>query len=311
MRHAVAVAAALAAASAQSTLHAAIDPSATFGTWGGWGSSLCWWANGYGARADLISAIFTKASTLITDARVTVPGLSLNIGRYNAGGTSFTPVNGSSMVVSPNIPKWKQIEGFWIDGASTDPTSASWNWTRDANQRAVVQAARTAIEASGRPAVFELFSNSPMWYLLTNRNPSGNGANDNLRTDAFQWHAVYMATVAAHFKAAENITFGTVEAFNEPSGDWGATGTQEVRARRGSSGTPLSAGRAAPRRPRHHPSRHVTSSPPPAPFHHFPRPLDPPAGLPREPRGAGGGAHVPAPSHECSGAHRHAHRRVR
>ena len=36
-----------------------------------------------------------------------------------------------------------------------------------------------------------------------------------------------MATVAAYAKANWNITFRTVEAFNEPTGGWGATGTQE------------------------------------------------------------------------------------
>ena len=151
-----------AASAAAQTLHAVINPKTTYGTWYGWGTSLCWWANGYGPRADLIDAIFTKASTTITDAKVTVPGWGLNIGRYNAGGTSYDPVNGTQMAVSPNIPKWKQIQGFWVDGASTDPASKSWNWTRDAAQRGVVAAAKAAIEGAGRPPIFELFSNSPM-----------------------------------------------------------------------------------------------------------------------------------------------------
>ena len=65
---------------------------------------------------------------------------------------------------------------------------------------------------------FDVYVNLPRWWMLTNRNPSGNGNNDNLRTDAFQWHAIYMATIAAYAKANWNVTFGTVEAFNEPTG---------------------------------------------------------------------------------------------
>lgn len=35
------------------------DPSETFGTWEGWGTSLAWWANVFGDRDDLADAIFT------------------------------------------------------------------------------------------------------------------------------------------------------------------------------------------------------------------------------------------------------------
>ena len=31
----------------------AIDPAASWGTWDGWGTSLAWWANVFGARDDL------------------------------------------------------------------------------------------------------------------------------------------------------------------------------------------------------------------------------------------------------------------
>ncbi len=52
------------------------------------------------------------------------------------------------------------MDAFWLDWASSDPTSASWDWTVDANQRAMLQ------KAWARGATkLELFSNSPVWWM--------------------------------------------------------------------------------------------------------------------------------------------------
>ena len=41
-------------------------------------------------------------------------------------------------------------------------------------------------------------------------------------------HAVYLAVVTQHFQQHLNVTFDSVEAFNEPNSDWWkASGTQE------------------------------------------------------------------------------------
>jgi galactan endo-1,6-beta-galactosidase len=69
-----------------------------------------------------------------------------------------------------------------------------------------------------------------MWWMLDNHNPSGsnNGASDNLQSWNHQQHCTYLATVAAYAKKNWNVTFDSVDAFNEPaSGWWKATGTQE------------------------------------------------------------------------------------
>ena len=120
----------------------AVDPHKTFGAWEGWGVSLCWWASAFGDREDLADAIFSfEDSVTITSAAegpFVVPGLGLNIARYNAGGSSFAPAGeGEFMVVSPNIEPSRQVMGFWRDGASADPSSPSWNWTVDAKQVAM------------------------------------------------------------------------------------------------------------------------------------------------------------------------------
>jgi galactan endo-1,6-beta-galactosidase len=129
------------------------------------------------------------------------------------------------MVASPNIPRFKQIPGFWLDWRSSTPTSTSWDWSVDANQRAMLAKAKT------RGAnLFELFSNSPMWWMCSNHNPSGSadGTSDNLQSWNQQNHAVYMATVAKWAKDNWGITFNSVDPFNEPIATWWkANGTQE------------------------------------------------------------------------------------
>ncbi|CAM5369834.1 hypothetical protein GCM10010345_25150 [Streptomyces canarius] len=83
----------------------AVDPSTTYGTWEGWGTSLAWWANVFGARDDFADIFFTTRNT--TYNGTSLPGLGLNIARYNLGACSRNSVNGASMAVSPNIPSFK------------------------------------------------------------------------------------------------------------------------------------------------------------------------------------------------------------
>ena len=159
-------------------------------------------------------------------ASTTLPGLGFTIARYNAGGSSWRSVDSSHMVASPNIPKFKQMQGFWEDWSSNDPGDVrAWNWTVDSRQRAMAQAA----VARGATHI-ELFSNSPMWWACDNHNPSGSssGSADNLQTWNHEQHAAYLATVAAQAPHRWGFSFDSVEAFNEPiSNWWRASGTQE------------------------------------------------------------------------------------
>ncbi|KAI1363638.1 glycoside hydrolase superfamily [Xylaria arbuscula] len=200
-----------------------IVASSNYGAWEGWGTSLAWWAAAFGDRDDLASIVFSLNSVSLNG--VTLPGLGMTIVRYNAGATSTNSVNGESIVKSPNIIPSRLIEGYWIDWTNTDPTSSSWLWTQDAKQRAMMQKAKT-LGAN----LFELFSNSPMWWMCNNHNPSGadSASSDNLQTWNHEQHAVYLASIALYAKNNWGITFNTVEPFNEPASNyWSATGTQE------------------------------------------------------------------------------------
>ncbi|MGW6734924.1 beta-1,6-galactanase [Streptomyces sp. NPDC055013] len=215
----------LGSALATGTAHAdatiAVNPGTSYGTWEGWGTSLAWWANVFGNRNDFADLFFTTNS--VTYNGTTLPGLGLNIARYNLGACSWNSVNGETMAESPNIPGFKQIEGFWQDWNNEDPTSSAWDWSADANQRAML------VKATARGATTELFANSPMWWMCSNHNPSGaaDGGN-NLQTWNYRQHASHLAATALYAKNNWGVNFATVDPFNEPASSWWtATGTQE------------------------------------------------------------------------------------
>ncbi|KAF7305233.1 Glyco-hydr-30-2 domain-containing protein [Mycena chlorophos] len=203
------------------------NPGTTYGTWDGWGTSLAWWANAFGggSSATTLANLFFTTETVTFDG-VSLPGLGLNIVRYNAGACSFNAdPDGDTMVESPDIPSIKQMAAFWTNWDSTDPTTSDWTWTVDANQRNMLSL------AVQRGAIAELFSNSPVWWMLYNLNPSGSndGSSDNLESWNYDQHAIYLANIAQKAKESWGVTFTSVEAFNEPSATYwvGTDGTQE------------------------------------------------------------------------------------
>ncbi|KNG45990.1 glycoside hydrolase family 30 protein [Stemphylium lycopersici] len=199
-----------------------INPRSNWGTWEGWGTSLAWWAQQFGDRDDLADIFFTLGQTRFGGQ--TLPGLGFNHARYNAGACSWNSVDGESMVVSPNVKRSRQMEGFWLDWKSEDSNSASWDWSVDVNQRtALNKAIQRGVSKT------ELFSNSPMWWMTKNHNPSGAAdGSENIQSWNLEKHAIYMATVAEVFKSKYSIEFETVDPFNEPTANWWkADGTQE------------------------------------------------------------------------------------
>ncbi|GAA2049640.1 hypothetical protein GCM10009839_64610 [Catenulispora yoronensis] len=192
-----------------------IDPGTSWGTWEGWGTSLAWWAKAFGNRDDLADIFFTLNQAPYNGG--TLPGLGLNIVRYNAGASTWNSIGGATMVPGKAVQATRQVEGYWLDWYSADPSSASWNWYADAPQRNMLWKARD------RGAnLFELFSNSPIWWMCYNHNPSGSadGTSDNLQSWNYQQHAVYLATIAKYAHDRWGFQFHSVEAFNEPSSGW-------------------------------------------------------------------------------------------
>ena len=197
----------------------AIDPARSR-SWEGWGTSLCWMGNPFGDRDDVADLLFSLKRTRI--AGETLPGLGLNVVRYDAGACGPGEVEGRRMLLSKGMLPFRRMEGFWLDPAKGE---AGWDWTRDPGQRAMM------LKAKARGANrFELFSNSPMWWMCADANPSGaeRATDDNLRPDRYGAFAIYLATIAAHGPRRWGVRFTSVEPFNEPVTDyWSATGRQE------------------------------------------------------------------------------------
>jgi galactan endo-1,6-beta-galactosidase len=200
-----------AATAASANYRTTVHPHTDWGPWQGWGTSLSWWANAFGDRDDLADLLFTRKTVPFRGRRV--PGLGLNIVRYNVGGSSPT------MDYTAGMSDAKRIDGFW-----TGP--GRWDWSVDARQVAMLR------KAKGRGAdTFEMFSVSPMYWMTANWTSRGasQGDRDNLLPQHRADHATYLATVAAHARDHWGIRFGSVEPFNEPGAYWWspATSAQE------------------------------------------------------------------------------------
>ena len=185
-----------------------IDPTKNVGKWEGWGSSLAWWARAIGgtANADYYADLIYTTKT--TDG---YPGLGLNIVRYNVGGGGIDqPQENKGRKL-----QWQMdIHGYWTDPGKRDP--ASWNWSVDQNQRSMMQ------KAQERGAnVFEMFSDSPMWWMNSNRSTAGSDTGgDCVLPENYDHFAFYLTSVARYSADHWRIKFDSVEPFNEPSADW-------------------------------------------------------------------------------------------
>ena len=184
-------------------------------SWEGWGCPLCWWANCPLATNDaLLDILYT--TNYVNWNGTSLPGLGYNIVRYNLGACCTTPYGGVQMY-APDIGTYQKMPAYWTNWASANPNSSSWSWTQDNYQRAAL------LGAQARGAnIFEMFANSPVWWMLYNYDPAGNtnGAANNLQSWNYDQDTIYLATVARYFQTNWGLTFTDVEPFNEPVSTW-------------------------------------------------------------------------------------------
>jgi O-glycosyl hydrolase len=181
-----------------------VNPAARHQLFEGWGTSLCWWANHVGGWGE-------TGRNAVVDAIVDpVNGLGYNVFRYNIGGGENPSHD--------HMGQYREMPGF-------EPSSGTWDWTADANQRAVLQ----RIVAKGTGVILEAFSNSPPYWMTKSSCASGNtDGSNNLKDDSYDAFADYLTEVVKHYRDAWGITFRTLEALNEPNASWWkANGGQE------------------------------------------------------------------------------------
>lgn len=175
------------------------------GVFEGWGTSLCWWANRIGYSDSL--------SRLAADAFCSrEKGLGLNILRYNIGGGDDPAHNHITRTDS-------MMPGYWKNPGYDEAVGRySWeyDWSQDANQRNVLN---NCLQAYGEGMIVEAFSNSPPYFMTNSGCSSGarSAFRDNLRSDAFDAFAQYLADVAEHFRSEWGIQFQSISPMNEPN----------------------------------------------------------------------------------------------
>ena len=182
-----------------------IDPAARRQTFEGWGTSLAWWANRVGGWS---ATARNAVADMLVDATA---GLGYNVFRYNVGGGE-NPAH-------EHMGQWREMPGF-------APSAGTWDWTADANQRAILQ---RIVERGGAGVILEAFSNSPPYWMTKSGCASGNtDGSNNLKDDSYEAFADYLTEVVKHFRDAWGITFRTLEPLNEPNASWWtAEGSQE------------------------------------------------------------------------------------
>lgn len=185
------------------------DPTVSYQNFEGWGVSLAWWANWWGGLSD------TQRNAIADAIFDPNKGLGLNVVRYNLGADGPGNTCEGQMRPYGNIPTY-------------EPMAGNFNWSQDANQRWMLQAAKT------RGAnYFEAFVNSaPAWMLYNSCTAGATKTSSNYPNNLLPSHygdyATYLATIVKYFHDNYGITFQSVEPFNEPdNGYWSSSGNQE------------------------------------------------------------------------------------
>ena len=182
-----------------------IDPGIRNQVLEGWGGSLCWWANIMGGYSP------EKIKTICDWITNPVDGLNMNIFRFNIGGGD-APTHHHMRTDGGAMPGYK------------DSPVAPYNWTRDANQRRILQqliASRIANTGVDDVKIVG-FSNSPPWWMTVSGCVAGStdGKTTNLKPNMFDDFADYLTDVTKYYHDSFGITFDHLEPFNEPFSTW-------------------------------------------------------------------------------------------
>lgn len=187
----------LAADDVSSSESIAVIPGEQYQIHEGFGTSLTWWANVIGGwpateRGELTKMIFDP-----------VDGLGINIVRYNIGG-------------SHESQQGLRSGGLVRSYINADGT---YDWTVDANQRWILQAAKGY---AGNDFIAEAFSNSPPWFMTVTgqSNGNGNGNANCIKSDQFDEFADYLTEVVKHFESHWGVNFIGISPMDEPEIDW-------------------------------------------------------------------------------------------
>jgi len=179
-----------------------VSPASDARIWEGWGTSLCWWAN----RLGYSDTLAQQAADLFFGDQ----GLNMNIMRYNIGGGDDPSHNHITRTDSA-VPGW----------LAYDETSDTYVYDVHADYRQLNVLSR-AVRAAGEDALVEVFSNSPPYFMTVSGCTSGavRAEDNNLREDAYEAFADYLATVTSYIQHDLDIPVASLSPMNEPDTDY-------------------------------------------------------------------------------------------
>lgn len=178
-----------------------IHPDQKRQVWEGFGASGAWWAQDIGGweeekRQRIISLLFDRQA-----------GIGLSVYRYAIGAGEI-----SQGIRDP----WRKAETYEV-------SPGEYDWSRDANARWVLRAARDAgVET------FVAFANSPPGRMTVSGFTSGESqGGSNLRPEMAADFAGYLVDVVTHLREVEGIPIAYISPLNEPQWDWNLAKGQE------------------------------------------------------------------------------------
>lgn len=168
------------------------------GSFEGWGTSLCWWAN----RVGFSKKLTDESARLFFSEE----GLGLNIMRYNIGGGD-DPTHNHIKRTDSEMPGWWRF--------SQDDNDYAFSPDNDTNQLNVLEA---AYKASGENAYVEAFSNSPPFFMTVSGCSSGAviAATNNLKRNCITPFSEYLAEVCRYINDEKSIRIKSLAPMNEP-----------------------------------------------------------------------------------------------
>ena len=169
--------------------------------WEGFGASGAWWAQDIGGweeekRQRIIDLLFDRQD-----------GIGLSVYRYAIGAGEV-----SQGIHDP----WRKAETFEV-------SPGVYDWSRDANARWVLRAARDA----GVETLLA-FANSPPGRMTVSGDTSGaSQGGSNLKPGLAADFAGYLVDIVAHLREVEGIPIAYISPINEPQWDWNPSKGQE------------------------------------------------------------------------------------
>ena len=179
----------------------------------GFGTALGWWTNVVGGwdeptRSDIIRLVFDKKE-----------GLGLSIIKYYIGGTE-NPDCPADTDGETHFAYSREMEGFKLT------EDGPYDWTREANQRRVLQEVMENYDIDG----VEANALTGPWWMTVSGCVAGHvePGVPNLKETYYDDYADYLVTVVKHFREQWGVTFQTISPFAEASQDfWKMGGNQE------------------------------------------------------------------------------------